>query len=306
MQESPQENRRHDPEYTRQDTCSKYGDSQHREGFRCPVSNICKKIDHFSSLCYQRKDNYNHKKTYGSPKAHQMKLWPMYTKDPLSSQWCYSSNKDSFCLQLKVQSSNQAETKLVAPQHLVTNLEYVLELHKKRTKFLRARIDNCANVNILPVSIYRVLYKDPNWDMLVPSSKDGISTYTAEKIQVLGSCDLFVVHPETRCLKKITFQVVNHEVSGIVSCVKNLELGLIQLHSVFNESVPDWGRLLYCEADHPNKYKDQNIESSSIVSNNASALEVQSTIVPDVTATEVNQSVTQMGQETNKLMQCPS
>ena len=40
--------------------------------------------------------------------------------------------------------------------------------------------------------------------MLVPSSKDGISTYTAEKIQVLGSCDLFVVHPETRCLKKTT------------------------------------------------------------------------------------------------------
>ena len=28
----PQENRRHDPEHTRQDTCSKCGDFQHREG----------------------------------------------------------------------------------------------------------------------------------------------------------------------------------------------------------------------------------------------------------------------------------
>ena len=63
----PQENRRQDTECTRQDICSKCDDSQHREGFRCPASkhqcNICKKIGHFSSLCYQKKDKYNHKKT---------------------------------------------------------------------------------------------------------------------------------------------------------------------------------------------------------------------------------------------------
>ena len=33
----PQENRRYDPEHTRQDTCSKCGDSQHREELRCPA-----------------------------------------------------------------------------------------------------------------------------------------------------------------------------------------------------------------------------------------------------------------------------
>ena len=301
----PHENRRHDPEDTRKDICSKCGDSQHREGFRCLASkhqcNICKKIGHFSSLCYQKKDKYNHKKTYGSPKAHQMKLGPMYTKDPLSSQSCYS-----FCLQLKVQSSNQAETTCVVPQHLVTNLEYVLEPHKKMTKFLRARIDTYTNVSILPITIYKVLYKDPDCVMLAPSSKHGITMYTTEKINVLGSCDLFVVHPDTKCLKKITFQVANHKGSVIVSCATSLELGLIQLHSVFNESVPDCGRLLYSEADHPNKSNYQNIESSSSVSDNAYATEVQSTIVPDVTATEVNQCVTQMGQGKNKLMQCPA
>ena len=43
------------------------------------------------------------------------------------------SEEDSFCLQLKVQSSNKADTKYVTPQHLITNLECVLEPHKKRT-----------------------------------------------------------------------------------------------------------------------------------------------------------------------------
>ena len=207
-------------------------------------------------------------------------------------------------MQLKVQSSSQAETKYVAPQHLVTNLEYVLEPHKKRSKFLRARIDTCTNVNIPPVSVYKVLYKDPDCDMFAPSSKDGISTYTAEKIQVLGSCDLFVVHPETRCLKEVTFQVVNHEGSVITSCMTSLELGLIQLHSVFNQSIPDCGRLLFSDADHPNKCKNENFKSSSSVGNNASPIEVQSTVVPDVTATEVYQCMTHIGQDKNKLMQC--
>ena len=117
----------------------------------------------------------------------------------------------------------------------------------------------------------------------MPSSKDGISTYTAEKIQIVGSCDLFVAYPVTKCLKKITFHVVNHEGSVIVSCRTNLELGLIQLCSVFNDRVPDCGRLLYSEANHPNKCNYKNIKSSPSVSNNASAIEVQSAVVPDVT-----------------------
>ena len=182
----------------------------------------------------------------------------------------------------------------------------MLEPHKKRTKVLGPRIDTCANVNILPINVYRVLYKDPDCDMHAPSIKDGISTYIAEKIQILGSCYLFVVYPDTKCLKQITFQVVNHEGSVVVSCATSLELGLIQLHSVFNESVPDCGRLLYSEADHPNKCNYKNTKSSSSVSDNASAIEVQSTVVPDVTTTEVNQCVAQMGQEKNKLMQCPA
>ena len=75
---------------------------------------------------------------------------------------------------------------------------------------------------------------------------------------------------------------------------------------MFSDSVPHCWRLLYSEADHQNKYKYQNTESNSSVSDNASPIEVQSTIVWDVTAAEVNQCVTQKGQEKNKLMQCPA
>ena len=75
---------------------------------------------------------------------------------------------------------------------------------------------------------------------------------------------------------------------------------------MFNDSVPDCGRLLYSKADHPNKCKYKRIKSGSSVSNNASAIEVQPTVVPDVTTTEVNQCVTKKGQEKIKPMQCPA
>ena len=128
--------------------------------------------------------------------------------------------------------------------------------------------------------------------------------YTDEKIQEIGSCNLFVVHPETRRLKEVTFQVVSHDGSVVISRVTSLELGLIQLSNVFNQSVPDCGRLLFSSADHPNKCKNEDFKSSSSVSNNVSPTEVQSTIIPDVTAIEVNQCVTQRGQDKNKPKQC--
>ena len=92
----------------------------------------------------------------------------------------------------------------------------------------------------------------------------------------------------------------------IISFATSLELGLMQPHSVLKQSVPDCGRLLNSSADHPNKCKNENFKSSSSMSNNTSAIEVQSTVVSDGTATEVNQCVIQKGQDKNVKMQCPA
>ena len=131
---------------------------------------------------------------------------------------------------------------------------------------MRARIDTCANVNLIPISVYKLLYKEFDCVKLPPSSKDTISIYTTEKINVLGSCGLFVLHPDTKCLKEVTFlQVVNHEGSVIVTCVTSLDLGLTQQHNELNASVPDCEILIFSSADHPNKYQNKKIESHSSV-----------------------------------------
>ena len=49
----------------------------------------------------RKKDKYNHKKTYGSPKAHQLKLGSMYAKDPLSSPVMLGKQRRFILLEVK-------------------------------------------------------------------------------------------------------------------------------------------------------------------------------------------------------------
>ena len=85
-----------------------------------------------------------------SPKAHQLQIGTVCIQDSICSHSDESSSDDSFCLQVKLKST-QVETP--APQHLITNLAYKLKPHKK-TQCLRARLDTCSYVNIMPVSVY--------------------------------------------------------------------------------------------------------------------------------------------------------
>ena len=55
---------------------------------------------------------------------------------------------------MKVQAK-QANDKYPAPKHLFTILEFKVKPHKNKPKFLQARIDTCADVNVMPVSMYR-------------------------------------------------------------------------------------------------------------------------------------------------------
>ena len=72
---------------------------------------ICHKFGHFSSLFYKKGDGlHHHKRCLGSPRAHQLRIRLISTQDSLSRQSKdYSSEEDSFCLYLHVQST-QAET----------------------------------------------------------------------------------------------------------------------------------------------------------------------------------------------------
>ena len=192
-----------------EDRCHKCGDSKQVEGFQCSAHKYhcrnCQKSGHFSSLCYKKQEFY--KKGPRSSKAYQLASGRLSIQDNsiCSHSSDNSSSDESFCLQIKVQAE-QAHAKYPTPQHLFTNLEFKVKPNKNKTKFLQVRIDTCADVNIMPVSIYKYLFKDLDCTKIAPSDLQ-LGTYTNKKVKILGSCNLYVyvIHQDTRCIAEVTF-----------------------------------------------------------------------------------------------------
>ena len=163
--------------------------------YKCKVYN---KYGHFSSLCYQKKTQVHHKNGCRNPKAHKLHAGPMYAQD--STNHCYSkesSSYESFCLQLQEHGNQAGGMQIPQPVHLITNLAYCLKLHHTRNMYLWAWLDTCANVNIMPASVYQLLFKDLEIKKVKPC-KMQISTYTADTVKIIGSCIFDVVHPDTK------------------------------------------------------------------------------------------------------------
>ena len=245
--------------------CTKCGDSPHIEGFRCPASRFqcknCHKYGHFSKLCF-KKNGSEPKNNIRKPKAHQLMVRTASVIGDQSGA-SYSSSDDSFCLQMQTKYTKD-NTKMNNPQHLVTNIEYKLKPHRRRTKFLRTKIDTCSNVNLMPISVYKLLYKDQDYTKLEPSTKAAVKTYTTDKIKIVGSCKMFLVHPDTRLLHKVTFQATSHEGSVIVSCATSLELGLIHPSTNLDE-LPEECSLIYSKADMPKQKRNKNTQAEKYV-----------------------------------------
>ena len=104
------------------------------------------------------------------------------------------------------------------------------------------------------------MFKDPDCSKLTQNQLEGIYTYTTEKIPVIGSCELLVLHPDDKCFLKGPFHVVSVEGSVIVSCASSINLNLIQIHNELDTNIPDCTRLYYSSADKPraNQEKKKN------------------------------------------------
>ena len=122
---------------------------------------------------------------------------------------------------------------------------------------MRARLDTCANVHIMPASVYRLVFQDPDCKTLTPSKLE-IGTYMTDTVKLVGSCVFYFVHPDTKCLQEVTFYVASNNGSVLLSCVTTLALGLIQPCSRLDYLAPR-ASLITSSADHPEKTKSKLI-----------------------------------------------
>ena len=184
----------------------------------------------FQQTMLQEKES-EYKKNTRKPKAYQMicdRLSTHESSTPVHSSDSSFSEEEPFCLQMKVQDKKD-NASVPATKHLVTNLEFKVKPYKRKTKFLRARVDTCADVNLMPVSTCKNLFKDEDCTQIAPSNLQ-LATYINKKVKIIGSCNLYIMHPDTRCLEETRFYVAGNEGSILISCATSLALSLIKPH----------------------------------------------------------------------------
>ena len=155
----------------------------------------------------------------------------MYTHNHvISGQSEDSGSDDSFCLQLRIQCTQSDVKHIPTPAYLIANLAYHLKTHHHRNLYLRARLDTCADVNIMPARVYRLMFHDPEMKKVAPSELE-TGTYTTDTVKIVGSCNFYLVHPDSKKLLGVTFFVAINDGSVLLSSKTTLALGLIQPRS---------------------------------------------------------------------------
>ena len=109
---------------------------------------------------------------------------------------------------------------------MITNLAYKLKPHQTRNQYLRARLDTYADVNIMPASVYKLVFNDPELKKHAPSTLE-IGTYTTNTVKIVGSCLCYWVDLDTKKLQEVTFYCVQNDDSVLLSCTTRLVPGLI-------------------------------------------------------------------------------
>ena len=236
--------------------CSKCGNTAHHEGFTCPAKKyqckVCHTFGHFTSQCFQKKQYPQQK--FRQPKAHQIQIDESYNHlHNYSSD--VSLSEDSFSLQIKVRKQTKGIQKLPNTIHLITNIVYRLKQHHTRNQYLRARIDTGAEVNLMPVSVYRLIYQDQDLKKLTPSNLK-IGTYMTDTIRIIGTTIIYLIHPDSKKPTKMTFHVASNKCSMLLSCNTSLTLGLIQFRPRL-DYLPPRASLMTSNEDHPRKTKTQ-------------------------------------------------
>ena len=151
----------------------------------------CHKFGHFASMCFQKKQaNFKPRR----PKVHQLEAGAVYVKGSASYDHLDedSTSEDSFCLQVKIKCNQDKEQKVPRPTCLLTYLAYKMKPHHTRNLYLRARLDTCTDVNLIPASMYKLVFNDTKMQKLAPSNLQVLLTDTTDTVKIVGSCTFYL------------------------------------------------------------------------------------------------------------------
>ena len=101
------------------------------------------------------------------------------------------------------------------------------------------------------------MFQDAEMKKLATSQLE-IGTYTTDVVKLVGSCNFYLVHPDSKKLINVTLVLATNDGSVLLSCKTTLALGLIQPRSRL-DYLPPRASLITSSVDHPKKTKPAKV-----------------------------------------------
>ena len=198
--------------------CTRCGDSPHAQELKCPAKKYqckhCTKVGHFTKMCFTK--NAHPQPQYyqkGKPKqAHQIVV-PEHSTEHSTNQYKNAhecDNDDDFmiafqlCAQPQKNVHNQKVTADYTQKCLYANIPYRLQPYCKHNKYLCVQLDTYADVNLMPESIYKLVFNDPHMSKLARNYID-LTVYMRHSVDLIGKCTFSILSKSTKQPVKVDF-----------------------------------------------------------------------------------------------------
>ena len=105
---------------------------------------------------------------------------------------------------------NQRVTTGYTQKCLYANIPYGLKPYHKHNKYLRAQLGTCADVNLMPESVYKLVFNDLQTAKLAKNDID-LTVYTRQSVDLIGKCTFYMLSKATKQPIKVEFYVAKEE-----------------------------------------------------------------------------------------------
>ena len=213
----------------------------------------CKKKGHFSAYCQSGKNSQQHGRTptRGPRCQHEVE------QDDNGDDWTFSLNQDEVVIKFtdsvtKVKGSKNVMFDEIELLRVLVDLKVQAALKPNENcapvpnngcplHKLRFKLDSGAHGNLMPISMYKLLFPGLPYDVLRKSIDKRVTlvAYNKQEIKQLGQCCLNVLNMSTGKSKTCKFFVVGDHCNPIIGLHDSIALNLLSINVPFTDRWTD-------------------------------------------------------------------
>ena len=93
---------------------------------------------------------------------------------------------------------------------LYVNIPYRVQPYHKHNKYLCVQLDTSADVNLMPESVYKLIFNDPHTSKLARNGID-LTAYTGHSAYLISKCTFYMLSKDTKQPVKVDFYITKDE-----------------------------------------------------------------------------------------------